>query len=626
MEQATSVSLCVIVRNEAALIGDFLEHVRGQTDEVIVTDTGSSDDTTAIATRLGATVLQQPWNDDYAAARNVAIDAARSSWILVLDADERLDAGAIAALKERCAAQPEQVLGLLFDVRNYIDESPNLAWQPLPTDERERRGHRGYLPSQVVRLFRNDSRVRYSGRVHELVEPSITDAGGKIVAADCTIHHTLREHLDVNGRTKGEVYLDLLEQKAHEQPECAKSHWEFGLQALGQGFVARGVAALEQAWRLQPGNLEIGAALALGLNDLGRGTDALRVLRHLHTAEPNDPRIKYELGRALYIAGDVEHARQAFGDAHVAAPHLQQPLYWLARTSAATDVAAAQSALDQRKLLVDDAPGRLLEAELLLRRGDLEAGSRACEAAALALTADTTGDGWDQLLGYLDECHAELLQAVLATVATTPTTGTALAGWLESRGCDRVASQLYAALGDYNAEETATGTSPAAPEQRLQWRLRRAVALRRCGDDARAQRLLEELCATEDSDATRAVIVEAHYALAQSHLGAAEWNEGAAQLARVIAYDPRHTRALTDLAGLHGNSGRPELAMELLQAAVVHAPKNALIHHNLGVAALLVTPPDAGVAQRHLNEAALLGHAPDPAVQARLAQLLQPAS
>ena len=66
---------------------------------MIVVDTGSSDDTAAIALRCGARVLHFDWCDDFSAARNAGLEAARGRWILVLDADEYLPEESIPTLR-----------------------------------------------------------------------------------------------------------------------------------------------------------------------------------------------------------------------------------------------------------------------------------------------------------------------------------------------------------------------------------------------------------------------------------------------------------------------------------------------------------------------------------------------
>jgi tetratricopeptide (TPR) repeat protein len=92
------VSLCVIARDEAATLGRCLESAAGAVDEIVVVDTGSRDATVAVARAHGANVVEAPWTDDFAAARNVALLHATGAWVLALDADETLTPDAADAL------------------------------------------------------------------------------------------------------------------------------------------------------------------------------------------------------------------------------------------------------------------------------------------------------------------------------------------------------------------------------------------------------------------------------------------------------------------------------------------------------------------------------------------------
>jgi len=100
----SSVSLCMIVRDEEEVLGRCLATVAGLVEEIVVVDTGSRDRTPAIAREFGARVESFRWRDDFAAARNHSFSLATSDWILWLDADDVLlpDARpAFAALKAR---------------------------------------------------------------------------------------------------------------------------------------------------------------------------------------------------------------------------------------------------------------------------------------------------------------------------------------------------------------------------------------------------------------------------------------------------------------------------------------------------------------------------------------------
>src|ERR1700731_879691 len=86
------ISLCMIVKNEEDWIEGAVQSVRSIVSEVIIVDTGSTDSTPDRIRTLGAKTLKSSWKDSFAQARNVSLAEATQSWILVLDADERIAA------------------------------------------------------------------------------------------------------------------------------------------------------------------------------------------------------------------------------------------------------------------------------------------------------------------------------------------------------------------------------------------------------------------------------------------------------------------------------------------------------------------------------------------------------
>jgi tetratricopeptide (TPR) repeat protein len=140
----TRPTLVMIARDEGASIARALESARPHVDRIIVLDTGSLDDTPAIAAAQGAEVHAFVWVDDFAAARNAALALSDAAWNLVLDADEWIEAGA-----EALADLPPggDRLGLVR-LDNHVDvpgQEASSAWLPR------------LLPHAV----------RYRGRVHE---------------------------------------------------------------------------------------------------------------------------------------------------------------------------------------------------------------------------------------------------------------------------------------------------------------------------------------------------------------------------------------------------------------------------------------------------------------------------
>ncbi|MGQ9712859.1 MAG: glycosyltransferase family 2 protein [Desulfotomaculales bacterium] len=143
MSDRPSATLCVIARNEEEAIPSCISSARHLVHEIIVVDTGSADRTKEVALECGAQVFSFCWKQDFAAARNYALELATGDWILVLDADEVL--GWVEADEfARLLADPN-VEGYFVQIRNYLD------------------GGRGVAEDQVVRLFRNRPGYRFEG-------------------------------------------------------------------------------------------------------------------------------------------------------------------------------------------------------------------------------------------------------------------------------------------------------------------------------------------------------------------------------------------------------------------------------------------------------------------------------
>jgi glycosyltransferase involved in cell wall biosynthesis len=142
------LSLCMIVKNEATNLPRCLQSAQPWVDEIIVVDTGSEDNTVAIAQQFGAKVSYFAWCNDFAAARNASLAQATGTWILVLDADEEL-VGSGDGL-EPLRLHPEA-----------------LTWEIHLRDADPEAGVNGM---QAVRLLRNLPELRYTGQYHEYLQ------------------------------------------------------------------------------------------------------------------------------------------------------------------------------------------------------------------------------------------------------------------------------------------------------------------------------------------------------------------------------------------------------------------------------------------------------------------------
>ena len=161
------LSVCMIVRNEAHHLPKALASVKGIAAEIVVVDTGSTDDTVSIAAAMGAKVLHFEWIDDFAAARNAAIEAASQPWILSLDADQMLASDsasvlAAALLRTDCMAQ---VVTIDLYGPTTLNPDPTMGKSEVE------------LAFKSLRLFRKHPQIRFSGRVHEDLSKSLISLG-----------------------------------------------------------------------------------------------------------------------------------------------------------------------------------------------------------------------------------------------------------------------------------------------------------------------------------------------------------------------------------------------------------------------------------------------------------------
>ncbi len=95
-----TLAICSIVKNESKNLALTLPNNIKYADEVIIVDTGSTDDTIKLAKEMGAKVFEFEWNDDFSAARNFSISKSNEDWILWLDADEYVDESSFKKIRE----------------------------------------------------------------------------------------------------------------------------------------------------------------------------------------------------------------------------------------------------------------------------------------------------------------------------------------------------------------------------------------------------------------------------------------------------------------------------------------------------------------------------------------------
>jgi glycosyltransferase involved in cell wall biosynthesis len=257
-----SVSLCMIVKDEQAHLARCLHSVAPVVDEIVIVDTGSTDRTRDIATAFGARVADVPWTDDFSAARNAALELARCEWILVLDADEVISVQDHDRLRQTIRAATKSPAAFRMRTRNYTRHVNAVGWHANTGEYPEEEGP-GWIPSDKVRLFTRDERIRFRYPVHELVEPSLRDAGIAIDRCDVPVHHYGKLQ-EATTQDKTRTYRRLGRSKLRRARGGGPALRELAIQASQLGQHKEAIRLWTQWERLHSGSAEaylnIGAA------------------------------------------------------------------------------------------------------------------------------------------------------------------------------------------------------------------------------------------------------------------------------------------------------------------------------------------------------------------------------
>lgn len=162
-----SFSICMIVKNEADILEETLESVKGVGDEIIIVDTGSTDNTKDIAKKYTDLIFDFKWIDDFAAARNASYSYATKDYILFMDADDFL---------------PDEERAKLLQLKKNLDMSVDAVSMFTVTGVDE--FGNPIFKFRRHRLVKSSNHFKWHGSVHEYLE-----VGGNILHSDIYILH-----------------------------------------------------------------------------------------------------------------------------------------------------------------------------------------------------------------------------------------------------------------------------------------------------------------------------------------------------------------------------------------------------------------------------------------------------
>ncbi|MGB0663341.1 MAG: glycosyltransferase family 2 protein [Pontibacterium sp.] len=228
------LSVIIITRNESANIADCLKSV-AWADEIVVVDSGSSDDTVAICREYGCKVLETDW-PGFGMQKNRALAMATQPWVLSIDADERvspeLKAELLAAMNSDEAVAGFEIPRLSSYCGRFIK-------------------HSGWHPDYVLRLFRRDKAEFTNDLVHEKV----------VVKGQC---QKLKSSLIHYSFTSLDQVVDKMNQYSQLS---AQAQFEAGKRSTVKKAVFKGAFSFLRTYILKAGFLDGSHGLMLAISN-----------------------------------------------------------------------------------------------------------------------------------------------------------------------------------------------------------------------------------------------------------------------------------------------------------------------------------------------------------------------
>lgn len=297
------ISLCMIAKDEEAVIARCLQSTRAAADEWIVVDTGSTDWTVEIARREGAVVHSRQWQGHFANSRNEAIALATGDWILVLDADEVLTEGQ-GELVRQLTADAGEVQGYFVQIVNETGTGSKPS---------------GSSSSAALRLFRNRSDYRYAGRIHEQIVQPILNANpaAKLVYSDIQLVHGGYLPEVVRKKQKVQRNLDLLLKELENSDNVSFHRYNLGIEYMRLGDYTEALNQLRlcreaaEWWTTTFGHVVV-LREAFCLQMLERNAEAIHLCEEAAVRLADFPDLFFTLGRLHYQERNWNAARKAF--------------------------------------------------------------------------------------------------------------------------------------------------------------------------------------------------------------------------------------------------------------------------------------------------------------------------
>ena len=216
-----TISLCMIVKNEEAMLCRCLDSVKDIVDEMIVVDTGSTDRTVEIAESYGARIFSYPWDGSFSNARNFALRKATMDWIMIMDADGEFEREDTEKLRDIVSGR-YTATAFFCKTLSFLGDAPDPA---------------NALCNLNICLAKNHMGYRFEGNIHEQIYCSDPNAKPVTAISDLRIYHYGYMHNPSRSRAKRERNIEMIQRELKKRPDDPFMFYNLGNEYFAQAKV-----------------------------------------------------------------------------------------------------------------------------------------------------------------------------------------------------------------------------------------------------------------------------------------------------------------------------------------------------------------------------------------------------
>lgn len=287
------LSLCMIVKNEEKVLRRCLDSVKGIVDEIVIADTGSTDNTIKIASEYTDLIYNFEWTDSFSDARNFAQVKASGNWILVLDADEYVDRTNLEAVKKEIKQYDSNMDALGVTIYNFTGTGDQI------------------VQHKCLRIYKNNKNIGYERAIHE----ALVSVNGhlKTVMSALNIYHTGYLTEVAKNKDKRARNTRLLEKQTQKSGNSSYDQFNLGNEFFSAKDMKKALESYQKSYAADKNSSWASFAVVqiiICLIELTRYKEAISVIDDADRIWQDVPEFKYLRGQVYYLQNRLDDSKE----------------------------------------------------------------------------------------------------------------------------------------------------------------------------------------------------------------------------------------------------------------------------------------------------------------------------